>query len=283
MLLTLFIVSYLYGSDVMEPCGNQGVTIPRCYRPYYLNLNSGDLTNTSSHICGSWYLSMFLFNDGTFTLISIASLMVLAILWSSLPTILHLMTSDVVMVMGQWWSLHALSEPFCKVLPDSPMYSSSQFTLPHLNLQITPHFSRMVPLSLGCIRRSLMVLPPLKYILTPCFLQIFLKLSPMPWMYGTTMYGLLLLPLLLVVLVVPWLVFVFFFCWMLTLDRAQSGYLHFFRALLRWSSSSCSRCWLGQTVLALCFKVLITLNLANRWWWLLQVLFCVCGLPIHWC
>ena len=64
----------------MEPCGNQGVTIPRCYRPYYLNLSSGDLTNTSSHICGSWYLPMFLFREGSFTFISIACLMVLAIL-----------------------------------------------------------------------------------------------------------------------------------------------------------------------------------------------------------
>ena len=44
----------------------------------------------------------------------------------------HLMTSDVVMVMDQWWSLHVLSEPLCKsparfpyvflftVYPDTP-------------------------------------------------------------------------------------------------------------------------------------------------------------------
>ena len=30
-----------------------------------------------------------------------------------------------------------------------------------------------------------MVLPPLKYISTPCFLQMFLQLSLMPWMYET--------------------------------------------------------------------------------------------------
>ena len=93
---------------------------------------------------------------------------------------------------------------------------------------------------------------------------MFLQLSPMPWMYGTTMYGLLLLPLLLVVLVVPWLVFVFFFWWIFTLNRAQSGCLHLFRALLRWSSSPFSRCWLDQTAFGLCFKVLITLNLAKE-------------------
>ena len=56
----------------------------------YFSFNSGDLTNTSSHICGNWYLPIFLFRDGTLTLISMASLMVLALLWSSLPTMLKL-------------------------------------------------------------------------------------------------------------------------------------------------------------------------------------------------
>ena len=62
-----------------------------CNTIYYLfNFNSGDLTNTSSHICGSWYLPIFLFMDGTLTQISMASLMVLVMLWSSLPTMLKL-------------------------------------------------------------------------------------------------------------------------------------------------------------------------------------------------
>ena len=55
---------------------------------FYLNLSSDDMTNTSSHICGSWYLPIFPFRDGSLTLISIASLMVLAILWTSLSTML---------------------------------------------------------------------------------------------------------------------------------------------------------------------------------------------------
>ena len=42
----------------------------------YLNLSSGDLTNTSSHMCGSWYFPIFLFREGLFILINIASLMV---------------------------------------------------------------------------------------------------------------------------------------------------------------------------------------------------------------
>ena len=57
---------------------------------FYLNFNSGDLTNTSSHMCGSWYLPIFLFRDGSFTLFNIASLMLLAMLWSSLPNMLKL-------------------------------------------------------------------------------------------------------------------------------------------------------------------------------------------------
>ena len=56
----------------------------------YLNFNSGDLASTSSHMCDSWNLPIFLFMEGSFTLISITSLMVLAIPWSSLPTILKL-------------------------------------------------------------------------------------------------------------------------------------------------------------------------------------------------
>ena len=70
---------------------------------------------------------------------------------------------------------------------------------------------------------------------------------------------------LLVLLIVPWLVFIFLFCLMFALVRAHSGYLHLFRALLSRSSSSFSRWLLEQAVLVLCFKVLITLNFADRW------------------
>ena len=56
----------------------------------YMSLSSGDLTSTSSHLCGSWYLPMFLFRDGSLTLINVASLMALIVIWSSLPTMLKL-------------------------------------------------------------------------------------------------------------------------------------------------------------------------------------------------
>ena len=64
--------------------------------------------------------------------------------------------------------------------------------------------------------------------------------------------------MLFLFLLVPWLVLFLFFYLMLTLFRAHSGYLHLLSALLRCSSSSLSRCWLEQTVLALCLRVVIT-------------------------
>ena len=53
--------------------GVRGSPWPNVIGSYYLNFNSGDLTNTSCHMCGSWYLPIFLFRDGSFTLINIAS------------------------------------------------------------------------------------------------------------------------------------------------------------------------------------------------------------------
>ena len=118
--------------------------------------------------------------------------MFLAILLSSLPTILKLSRETSWPVMF-WWSMMGDGALMCSlyllpnVLPDSPMYFSSQSTLPHLYLYITPLFLSMVSLSLGCTRRSLMMLPPLKYTSTPYLLQMFLQVSPRPFIYGTTM------------------------------------------------------------------------------------------------
>ena len=56
--------------------GHQGSGVKGCYS----SLSSGDLTNTSSHMYVSWYLPIFLFRDGSLTLISIASLMALLML-----------------------------------------------------------------------------------------------------------------------------------------------------------------------------------------------------------
>ena len=65
--------------DVIEPYGCQGIHQGPDDLGLYLSLSSGHLTKTSFHICGSWYFPIFLFRDGSLTLISIASLMDLAI------------------------------------------------------------------------------------------------------------------------------------------------------------------------------------------------------------
>ena len=55
----------------------------RCYEAVYLSLSAGDFTSTSSHMFDSWYLPIFLFRDGSLTLIRIDSVMDLRMLWSS--------------------------------------------------------------------------------------------------------------------------------------------------------------------------------------------------------
>ena len=94
------------GSDVIEPMiigGFRRYHHAWCYW-HYFRCNSGDLASTSSQICGSWNLPMFLLRDGSFTLMKIASLMFLAILLSSLPTILKL-SRDTSWPVVFWWSM----------------------------------------------------------------------------------------------------------------------------------------------------------------------------------
>ena len=113
----MWLVLWSLGSDVINPLIDYWLFGSWCCRTmwmsrghhgpdvmgFYLNLSSGNLTNTSSHMCGSWYLPIFLFRAGSFTLITIASLMVLAMLWSSLPTILKL-SRDISWPVILWWS-----------------------------------------------------------------------------------------------------------------------------------------------------------------------------------
>ena len=56
----------------------------------YFKLSSEMLSRTSSHMCGRWYLPMFLLRDGLFALMYRASFMVLKRFWSSLPSMVKL-------------------------------------------------------------------------------------------------------------------------------------------------------------------------------------------------
>ena len=86
-----------FGLDVIDHilCGSGWITL-QVLRLFlmvefnYFSCISGDLTSTSSQMCGSWYLPIFLFRDGSLTVISISSLINLVILWSPLPTMLKL-------------------------------------------------------------------------------------------------------------------------------------------------------------------------------------------------
>ena len=94
------------------------------------------LYNTSSHMCGWWYLPIFLLRDGSLTLMNRASLIALVRFWSSLPIMLKFLMSALCPEMLQWswmgegdfWCFFNLS---AKVLADSPIYSS-----------LTPIFTR---------------------------------------------------------------------------------------------------------------------------------------------
>ena len=196
------------------------------------------LNRTLSHICGRWYLPMFLFRDGLLTLIYRASLMVLMRFWSSPPTILKL---SMVTVWPEMWKWSCIGEGglrcslnlSAKFLADSPMYSSSHSTLSHLYLYMTPLFLRMGSLSFGVMRRFLVVSPPFRCTCTTYLLHVLLKLSLSPWWYGTTICGFWLLLWFGPKFFVLSLFFFMAGAWLLnlTLLRAHVGYLHLFRCL----------------------------------------------------
>ena len=160
---------------------------------YWFIFSSGMDCNNPSHRCGRLYFPIFLFNVGLFTLMYMASFIALAILWSSLPIILKFST-DVMWPVLFWCSCMGDGAFRCSlylssnVLDDSPIYSSSQSILSHLNQYITLLFFLMSSLSLGDTSKFLSVFPPLKYTCIPYFLQMFLKLSAIPLEYGTTMW-----------------------------------------------------------------------------------------------
>ena len=64
-----------------------------------------------------------------------------------------------------------------KDLPDSPIYSHEQLMCQPLNLYITPLFCNLFSLSLGAIRRVLMVPVPLKCTWIPKLLHVIFNLS----------------------------------------------------------------------------------------------------------
>ena len=146
---------------------------------------------------GRWYLPMFLFRDGSLTLMNRASLIAPVRFWSFLPT----MVKSLMLILwpevlqwsnigeGAFWCSLNLS---AKVPADSPIYSSSHPCSLHLYLYMAPLLLVIGSLSLGTIRRLLMVCP-LKWPCTPNLLHVFFILSLKPSWHGTTMYKFCLL------------------------------------------------------------------------------------------
>ena len=103
------------------------------------NFNSDVVFKTSSHILGRWYLPIFLFRDGSLTLMNRASFIALVKLWSSLPTMLKLVMLMLWPVL-LWWSKMGEGDFWCslnlsaKFLADSPIYSSLHPCSLHLYL-----------------------------------------------------------------------------------------------------------------------------------------------------
>ena len=225
--------------------------------------------NNPSHRCGRLYFPMFLLNVGLLTMMYMASFIAPAMLWSSLPIILKF-SIDVMWPVLFWCSCIGDGAFRCslylssKVLDDSPMYSSLQSILSHLNQYMTLLFFLMLSLSLGDTSKFLIVFPPLKYTSIPYFLQMFLKLSPIPLEYGITMWHIFFCVdgCCFFLLVFPCECACF---WRIVLI-AHLRYLQPVSTFSKCSSSCLMDSGVEHSVLALCVRVLITLYLEAKLW-----------------
>ena len=212
---------------------------------------------------------MFLFRDGLLTLMNIDSLISLERFCSSLPTTVKLL------IVVEWpemllWSNIGEGAFRCSlnlspnVLAVSPIYSWSHSNLSHLYLYIIPLFLVIWSWSLGATSSSFIVLPLLKWTWMPYLLQMFLKVSLSPSLYGTVTKFLCL------GLLSCWLLFLFLglFVLIFILFMAHSGYLQVCNASCISFCSSSSDCLFEQMSLALCNNELITLYLLDMAWWL---------------
>ena len=141
----------------------------------YLMCSEGVSFSTWSQTCGIWNFPKFLFNDGSLTLMYMASLMFLVSICASLSTMVKYSgltgcpVVEVCMCMGEG-VLRCSLYLSPRVLPDSPMYCSVQLVLGHLYLYMTPPLVSLESLYLGARSSCLTVFVPLKCAWIPCFL-----------------------------------------------------------------------------------------------------------------
>ena len=125
---------------------------------------------------------------------------------------------------------------------------------------MTPVWLVVGSLSLGLLRAVLRVLVPLKCTWMPLLLHSLLNFSAVLLMYGTTMVVLCLL-LLAGLLLLLWVFVGLAGCggWVNLCSHwfsAQKGNWQWWRAVLMWESSLSNFCWVEDTVLALCARML---------------------------
>ena len=123
--------------------------------------------STSSQMWGGRYLPRSLFNDGSLTLMYIASLMVLMKPCGPLPTMEKLSKVMLCPVVCEWSKMRERALR-CSLylstysLPVSTVYSIVHPGRSHLYLYMTPPFWMMLSLSLAATKHSLTVLASLK-------------------------------------------------------------------------------------------------------------------------
>ena len=116
-----------YEADIMVHVVENHSVCDRCYitwklwfyLAYYLCLSSGEFISISSHMCGSWYLPIFLLRDESFALMKMASLIgycQIFIFSTNNAEVVnrYIMTSVVEMVIDGWWGFHVFFVSFCK-------------------------------------------------------------------------------------------------------------------------------------------------------------------------
>ena len=137
------------------------------HRVCYFNFSSWVLSRTSSHMCGRWYLPMFLLRYGLLALMYNASFIHLLRFLVFPPHYVKIfygdmVTSSVKMVIYRRRCLEVFFEPLSKCsrgLSNVFLIAFHPVTLVSIN-DFT--FFWMVSWSFGAIRRFLIVLPPLK-------------------------------------------------------------------------------------------------------------------------
>ena len=144
---------------------------------FYFRWKLGMLNKTSSHMWCSWYLSIFLLRNGSLTLMNIDSLMVLAMVCDSLPTMGKF--SNLVwwpevlawLYMGKvpWGVPLAFPQGSLQTTLCTPHYTPTYGTCTCILLYLFVTFF----LSLGATRRLLMVLnvSAISYLLVICGIE----------------------------------------------------------------------------------------------------------------